>query len=225
MKKVVITGLLTGIVLVGGCARHTETPVATNFPYDTQKKLQAASHWQLIAKDTARQMVAAMPTRRPLYVRQPEQQSPFEKAFSQQLIASLTAAGYPVMKSDARSDTLTVEVSAEPLRFSRNRLQYKTTGGLTALAGGLWVLRNIYENVSPGAAMVTAAVAADSAHWLRSEFASGPTPRTEIVVTASVSSADRYYMQSTSAYYTSDADFSLYENWPTSALPVKGAVQ
>lgn len=35
MKKVVITGLLTGIVLVGGCARHTETPVATNFPYDT----------------------------------------------------------------------------------------------------------------------------------------------------------------------------------------------
>ena len=40
-----------------------------------------------------------------------------------------------------------------------------------------------------------------------------------------MSSADRYYMQSTSAYYTSDADFSLYENWPTTALPVKGAVQ
>ncbi len=42
------------------------------------------------------------------------------------------------------------------------------------------------------------------------------------MVSTSVSSAEQYYLQTTSAYYTADSDFSLYENWPTAILPVKG---
>lgn len=224
MKKLIF-GLVVGTALFTGCARHSETPIATNFPFQKQQKLQAASHWQLIAQDTAKNLISAVPERRPLYVRQSEQQSQFEKAFTQQLIGSLTAAGYPVMKHANRPDTLTVDVSAEPLRFSKGRRQYKTTGSLTALTGGLWVLRNIYENVSPGAAMVTAAATVDTTQWLRSEFASGPTPQTEIIVTTSVSSADRYYAQNSSAYYTTDSDWSLYDSWPSVNIPLKGEKQ
>jgi len=224
MKKIIM-GLLAGTVLLSGCARHSETPIATNFPYQKQEKLQAASHWQLIAQDTTRQLIAAVPERQPLYVRQSDQQSPFEKAFTQQLIGSLTAAGYPVMKHGNRMDTLVIDVSAEPLRFSKGRRQYKTTGGLTMLTSGLWVLERIYDVVSPGAAMVAGAAAVDTTHWLRSEFAFGPTPRTEIIVTTSVSSADRYYAQNTSAYYTSDDDLSLYDNWPVANIPVRGVSQ
>lgn len=150
------------------------------------------------------------------------QHSAFEQAFARQLVSELTAAGYPVMKHARRHDILTVDVSASALRFSRHRQQYSSTGVLSALASGLWVLHEIYDNVSPGAAMVTATVAVDAATWLRSEFASGPTPRTELMVSTSVSSAEQYYLQTTSAYYTADSDFSLYENWPTAILPVKG---
>ncbi len=221
MNKIIM-GLLASSVLLSGCATHSEAPYATNFETQKQHKLQAASHWQLISQNVAQQLITALPERRPLHVRQSEQQSPFEKAFTQQLIASLTAAGYPVMKHADRSDTLIVDVSAVPLRFSKHRWQYKTTGGLTMLTSGLWVLERIYDVVSPGAAMVAGAAALDTTHWLRSEFASGPTPRTELIVTTSVSSADRYYVQNTSAYYTADDDWTLYDSWPSVAMPVRG---
>lgn len=223
MQKVVI-GLLAGTVLLTGCARHSETPIATNFEYQKQLKMQAASHWQLIAQDTAQRLMAQAQEKRPLFVRQSPQQSAFEKTFNQQLIASLLAAGYPVLKEGAYSrDALVVEVSAVPLPFSPNRQQYKTTGKWTMLTGGLWVLERIYDKVSPGAAMMAGAVAADSAWWLRSEFASGPTPRTELIVTTNISSNDRYYAQTTNAYYTSDTDWHLYAQQPAGViLPVKG---
>lgn len=217
-----ILGLLASSVVIGGCARHTEAPIASNFPYQQQHKLQSAAHWQLIARDTAAQIKAQLPTQRALYVHTSGQHSPFEQAFMQQLASELASTGYPMMKRAQRPDVLTVEVSATPLRFSRHRQQYSTTGVLTALSSGLWVLHEIYNNVSPGAAMVAGAVAVDATTWLRSEFASGPTPRTELIVNTRVSSADQYYLQTTSAYYTADGDLSLYENWPTAILPVKG---
>ncbi|WP_349568873.1 hypothetical protein [Azotobacter salinestris] len=227
MQKVIV-GLLAGTVLLSGCARHSETPIATNFEYQKQLKMQAASHWQLIAQDTAKKLMAQVPERRPLHVLQTSRQSPFEQAFNQQLIASLLAAGYPLMKKGAsHNGALVVEVSAVPIPFSPNRKQYKTTGGLTMLASGLWVLESIYDDVSPGAAAVAAAAAVDASSWLRSEFASGPTPRTELVVTTNISSDERYYAQTTNAYYTSDGDWHLYAQQPAQLpaviLPVKGS--
>jgi hypothetical protein len=224
MKRKTIWGLLGGSILLSGCVSgFSEAPIATNFPAHKQQKLQAAAHWQVIADDTASQLIKALPERRPLHVQQSSQQSPFEKAFSGQLIGTLTAAGYPVMKTADRPGTLSVDVSATPLRFSKNRKPHNSPGALTLLAGGLWVLHDIYNDVSPGAGMMAAAVAVDATHWLRSEFASGATPQTELIVTASVSNAERYYMQTSSVYYTSDPDVGLYvQGIPATVIPVKG---
>lgn len=221
MQKVTV-GLLVGTVLLGGCALpYTEAPIATNAPTQSQMKLQAASHWQLIAEDTAAQLIAAIPDRHhPLHVHQSDKASPFEKAFSRQLIGILTAAGYPVMRTLDHPGTLQVDVSAAPLQFSKDRLQGKYAGGATTLAGGLWVLRNIYNNVSPGAAMMATTLTIDAANWLGAEYASGPTPRTELLVTVSVYSSERYYAQTNNAYYTSDDNWGLYAQY--TALPVKG---
>lgn len=224
MKKVMM-GLLVGSMVLSGCARHSETPIASNFPYQQQHKLQSASHWQLISQNAAEQLIQSLPEKRPLYIRQSAQHSPFEKAFAQQLTTSLIAAGYPIMKQPMRSDMLVVDVSATPLRFAPGRKQYSTTGKLTLLTSGLWVLERIYDVVSPGAAMVAGAAAVDTTHWLRSEFASGPTPRTELMVTTTVSNDAQYYAQNTSVYYTADRDLSLYENWPVTSIPLKGGVQ
>ncbi len=163
-----------------------------------------------------------MPERKPLHVREGARPSPFESAFNQQLIASLLEAGYPVMKSDDHYGTLVVEVSAKPVPFSPDRLQNRSTGKLTLLTSGLWVLERIYDKVSPGAAMVGAAAAVDAHQWLRSEFASGPTPRTELIVTSSISSSERYLAQTTAAYYTSDNDARLYGPGGPYLLPLKG---
>ena len=137
------------------------------------------------------------------------------------MIGILTAAGYPVMRTLDRPDILAVDVSAVPLQFSRGRLQGKYAGGVTALAGGLWVLRNVYNNVSPGAAMMGTAVAVDAHRWLNSEYAAGPTPSTELIVTVGVYSGERYYAQANNTYYTSEDNWALYARH--TALPVRGS--
>ncbi|MDH1212964.1 hypothetical protein N5C38_18130 [Pseudomonas chengduensis] len=223
-RLAVSTGLLAAALFSVGCATpFTPVPVAVNFPHAKQEKLQAASHWQLIAEDTARQLIRSLPDDRPLYVSQPATQSPFARVFSQQLISSLLSAGYPIYKRDNGSGVLVVEVSAEPVRFSPNRLQYRYVGTATTLTSGLWVLRNIYRNVSPGAAMVSAAAGLDAAEWYHSEFAKGPTPEIELVVNTSISDQYRYYAQTSSAYYTVDPEWRLYApGWEGTNVPVIG---
>ena len=48
-------GLLASSTLLGGCAHYAQAPQPTNFPTQEQQHVQAASHWQLIAGDSARQ--------------------------------------------------------------------------------------------------------------------------------------------------------------------------
>ncbi len=224
MQRKLVIGLLAGSVVLSGCvARHSEAPIATNFAAQKQLKMQSASHWQLIARDAAAQLIAALPEKHPLHVRQSDTQSPFEKAFTGQLIGELNRAGYPVMKTEGRSDTLLVEVSATPLLFSRNRLQGKPVGRWSMLTAGLWVLREIYEDSSLTGATMATAVTLDALEWFHSESASGPTPRTELIVTTSISNAERYYAQVSSTYYTTDSDWNLYSGSGSAiALPVKG---
>lgn len=229
MKRVML-GLVAGSVLLGGCAApYSEAPTATNVPTSNQLKLQAASHWQLIAQDAAGRLTASL-DKTPLYVHQHEQQSQFERAFIQQLISSLISAGYPVMRSPNHLGTRTVEVSAQALSFSPNRKKARTLiGAPTALAAGLWAVGEAVT-MAPGDALGAAALgglALTEAHqWFASEKASGPTPRTEIIVTTRVISPDRYVAQVSSAYYTTETDSGLYRSAREGmAIPVRGGVQ
>lgn len=223
-RLAVSAGLLASTLFAAGCTTpFTPVPVAVNFPHAKQEKLQAASHWQLIADDTARQLIRSLPDDRPLYVSQPATQSPFARVFSQQLITSLLRAGYPVHKQSTGAGVLVVEVDAEPVRFSPNRLQYRYVGTATTLTSGLWVLRGIYRSVSPGAAMVAAAGGLDAAEWFHSEFARGPTPEMELVVNTTVSDQHRYYARVSDAYYTVDPEWRLYApGWQGVNVPVVG---
>lgn len=223
MQRRIIMGLLTGSALLGGCAHYAQAPQPTNFPTQEQPHVQAASHWQLIAGDSARQLMAAMPEKQPLHVLRKSGESPFEEAFTAQLVTELTRAGYPVMKNAERPGTLLVELSAQPVQFSANRQRPAAAGELTLLAGGLWVLRNLYENASPGAAMMAGAVAIDAGRWFGAKISGGAlVPQTELIVTTSISSHERYYAQTSAAYYTTQSDWGLYAR--NALLPVKGGL-
>lgn len=220
-----IVTLVASTMLLAGCvAPYTEAPVATNFKTEYQKKLQSASHWQLIAEDTSAQLISRLPrTQQKLYVAQHSELSPFQKAFNQQLISSLIAAGYLVMKTPNEHNTLTVDVKTDPVRFSKTPKRTPYIGEATTLAGGLWVLRNIYRDTSPGAAMMGAAVSYDIYNFLSSEYAAGATPKTELVVTASISDSTRYYANTTNVYYTTDSDWHNYAaQLPTTQFQLQG---
>ena len=228
MKK--ITAVLAAscaLVGISGCTTpYSETPIATNAPTENQLKLQAASHWQLIAQDAAARLTASL-EKRALYVRQDDQQSPFERAFTQQLISSLIAAGYPVMKSPDYPDVMVVDVSAEAVKFAPERQAGRSLiGAPTLLAAGLWAAGEAIT-MAPGdaaGALALGGLGLSEAHeYFTSERASGPIPRTEIIVTTQVSNANRYLAQVTSAYYTTESDYHLYSQEKVGmAFPVKG---
>lgn len=208
MKVRTIGAALALTAIVTGCATpHSEVPLATNFPTAKQPKVQAAAHWNTIAVDVASQMSTKLVERRPLHVAQPATKSAFDRAFANQLVSALVGSGHTVLKSPAGA--LTVEVDTQIVSFSPDRPQYRHAGTATALATGVWALH--VGEATAGAALFATIAAADAYTWFRSEFATGETPKTEIIVTTSVSDNNQYLSRNTSVYYVADSDKALYE--------------
>ncbi|TFW36147.1 hypothetical protein [Massilia horti] len=210
----------TAALLLAGCAfPYSPAPVVTNFRTIHQEKVLAAAHWKAISAHIEQQLSPALRNapRLPLYV-QPVQATPFNQALASQMITSLVNDGFVVSKMP--EGALLVEIDTQAVEFSRNRPQYKTTGEHSALAAGLWVLTDIQSHTPQWFA--TAAIFTQDAYkWFQSQFATGETPKTEILISVGVSSEQRYYARSTSVYYTSDSDRTLYQVEPPKVQLVK----
>lgn len=207
MIKISVVAALVCLPLFAGCAApYSEAPLATNFPTTKQPKLQAASHWNVIAGDVAKQISASIKEKRPLYVSRPSVKTDFDRAFANQLTSALLAEGYTVWKTPAGA--LSVEIDTQSVRFSANRPQYNYAGLATALTTGVWALHD--AGATAGAVFFAGVASADAYSWFRSEFATGETPQTEIIVTTRVSDADQYLAHSTNIYYVADSDSRMY---------------
>ncbi|MBV7535010.1 hypothetical protein KW842_04420 [Duganella sp. sic0402] len=200
--------LVAGILLAGCASRYTPTPLAANFPTTKQAKLQAAHHWGVISDNISRRVALELRKSppRPVYIAEPKDPSPFQRALAAQLTTSLVNDGYVVSRNAAGS--LKVELDVQTLTFSADRPQYRYYGEKTVLAGGIVVLSALDAGFAFNAGTALAAV--DGHQWLNSQFAPGETPKTEIIVTVSVSDQYRYLARNTSAYYVADTDRVLY---------------
>jgi hypothetical protein len=219
--KVHTTGAAVVVAtMLAGCATpYSEAPLATNFPTTKQEKVQAAAHWNAIAKDVANQISSRLTERRPIHVLQPAGKSAFERAFASQLVSSLVANDHTVMKQP--TGALSVEIDTQVVGFSPNRPQYRHAGTATALMTGVWALH--VGEATAGAALYATVAAADAYSWFRSEFATGETPQTEIIVTTSVSDGNQYLSRNTSVYYVADTDKALYQaGLPGNTIKVRG---
>ncbi len=208
MRMTSIAAVAMLAVLLAGCATpYSEAPLATNFPTTKQRKLQAAAHWNVIAGDVAKQISAGLGEKRPLYVNQLSARTAFDRAFANQLISALVADGFAVRKDPVGA--LSVEVDTQSVRFTADRPMYRYAGAPTALMTGVWALHS--AEATAGAVLYAGVAAADAYSWFRSEFATGDTPQTEIIVTVSVSDASQYLARVTNVYYVADADSRIYE--------------
>lgn len=201
-------GLMVAGCVAGCAARYTPTPLATNFPVSKQPKLQAAEHWAVIAGHIEQQLKQALAKQppRPLYIADTPQATPFQRALTGQLVTALVNDGYTVSRTAPGS--LKVELDMQAVTFSANRPQYRYHGEHAALASGVWVLSEIDL---PPLAIVAAGVGAyDSYNWFDDQFAPGAPPRTEIILTVSVTDQYRYLARNSSAYYVADGDRPLY---------------
>ena len=214
MRRCRLLSALAMTAMIAGCATpYSEAPLATNFPTSKQQKLQAAAHWNAIAGDVAKQIVDKQKDRQPLYVNHAQGKTEFDRAFSNHLISALVAHGIVVQKNALGA--LAVDVDTQVVQFSANRPQYNYAGAATALTAGVWAL----HNASPAGIATAGIVGTDAYLWFRSEFATGETPRSEIIITTSVSNRDQYLSRTTSVYYVADADQGLYQ--AHAPVPVK----
>ena len=227
-KKIALA--LIAAAALGGCKTpYSPAPLATNFPTTKQEKLQAAAHWTAIASHMEQQLAGELKKSppRPLYVASPANPTPFQLAINNQLISSLVSDGYVVSRTPAGALQISLDVQA--ITFAPNRKQAPTVGVATAIATGVWVLaERIGDPIGKlgrfaGAAGVGAGI--DAYQWYGSEYASGPTPRTEIIITASVTDEHRYVARASNTYYVADADRTLYGEAPSQlsqSFQVKG---
>ncbi|OEZ55689.1 hypothetical protein DUGA6_53430 [Duganella sp. HH105] len=202
------TAVAAGILLAGCASRYTPTPLAANFPTTKQAKLQAAYHWGVISDNIEKNIVAQLKKGppRPVFLNEPKEPSAFQRALTTQLTTSLVNDGYVVSRSPAGS--LKIDMDVQAVTFTANRPQYRYHGESAALATGVWVLSEIEAPLMANVAV--AAGAWDSYEWFNAQFAPGATPKTEIIVTVSVSDQFRYVARTTSAYYVADSDRILY---------------
>ena len=190
-----------GLILSGCAARYTPAPLAANFPSTKQAKLQATYHWSIVASAVEQQLAMELkktPTR-PLFITMPADPSPFQRALATQLTTALVNDGYTVARAPAGA--LKIDLDVQTLMFAADRPQYRPyLGQRVPLASGVWMARELAAPPVENRPLDPAAA----------EFAPGATPRTEIIVTISVSDQYRYLARNTSAYYVADADYALY---------------
>ncbi|MDR2452668.1 MAG: hypothetical protein LBE85_13120 [Candidatus Accumulibacter sp.] len=148
-------------------------------------------------------------------------------------------------------NALVLDVRYSAYAFQPRDIYY--TGQATTLMAGLFTAGGIiaggssvgvsdggplefppYRYLSWGAKLLGVTALADASFWASHNFDTGPdgkymgqVPKTEILVTASVTQGDRIVVRRSNVYFTSDEDAALYWNQrpspvPVTTLPVKG---
>jgi len=218
--------LITALITLAGCM--TQTPVPVTYKYSTQQKMQAAHHWDILAKDVASQtqqtLVRAGRQGEPVYVEFVN--SPYGQGFRDFLMTGLVNGGLNIL-TDQREASLIVRYKAQLLYHIENRWTRLPPGFITAsatvLAGGVMVLREAFEYGSSAAQAGTAIGvgigAAAIADALSGRFTKG-LPHSEVILTTSLIDGDIYLMRKTDIYYINDVDFQQYLARP-SAVQLK----
>jgi hypothetical protein len=210
------------IAMLSACAPfpYTEAPLATNFATTKQAKLQAGHHWQVIANDTADTLAAALAKggtciksqNCPSLHIQSAPGSAFGRAFNSQFVSRLVNQGQSV--ATGPSGDVSVAIEAQTVRFAGNRSQYMGVGKFTMLGAGIWGLHDLTShsgaNHAGAAAGMAVAITGDVLEYNMAEFAKGPTPEIELILTVSAMKGGQYLARSTNIYYIADSDATLY---------------
>ncbi|MCK5720332.1 MAG: membrane lipoprotein lipid attachment site-containing protein [Thiomargarita sp.] len=128
MKKILVT--IISILLLAGCSGYKSLPTAVSYPDTSQRKMQAAHHWDVLAKDLAQRIKKTlyisfpdMTVKPPLflkrvYVKNP---SPFDQTFFNLLNSRLIQNGLVVINNNLGYDNyLLIEYNMQVIHRESN---------------------------------------------------------------------------------------------------------
>lgn len=206
--KISYAPLLILCLGLGACA--SQVPVATTYPVTFQRKMQAAEHWDILTAHVADRLQESLlglgqpPGGRPiaLYVQQPKYDSEFSMAFHNLLLTHLLERGFLVSENPGGGYAVSYDVQVVT---HKDRGFIRPVPGLfTALTGAVLVLDATADS-NPATAAMMGAVGLDVATGFITD-----QPNSEIIVTTSVMSGDRYVTRVRDIYYISDNNVGQY---------------
>ena len=206
--------LFLAIFLVCSCSSRIPEPIT--YPYSQQKKMQASSHWDVLAADLANrinnQLILTEHIDKAVFVKetcgdensscQPNETSSFNEAFHDLLITNLFGYGVPT-KIRPDDEAIEVHYKVQVVHHNTDRVRSLQPGLLTGLSTAVMVLRNAPAELMILAAGVAADIAntslADSGHY-------------EIIITTSMINKERYLFRASDIYYINEKDFYHYQD-------------
>ena len=190
-------------ILILGCA----SPIPILYFPDTQHRMQAVRHWDLLAKDVAEQIKLTLDNARIISEQRiyvvPNDTTPFGKTFRELLITQLVKVGLPVCH-EKRDSALMVENSVQVIRHRAQRMVDDMWGSnsiYTVLSDDILVLRG-NDETTVGPTQFTV------------ENVANGLPHTEVVITSTIINNNDYVLRRSDIYYINDPDFWHYQNLP-----------
>jgi hypothetical protein len=200
-------------LLVAACAQpYSEVPVPSNFVTSKQLKLQATDHWNIIAKDVAKNIADVYQSDTPIWIEPNHNASPFEQVFRQQLTTALNNHGLKVL-IEPTDRFYQLNIDTQVLRFSADRIRANTNRVPTALSTGVWALDHARMNpvTTRRDGNFDDSIAINDFYWAGNEFSQGEIPQQEIIINSRINNQQQYIISDTRSYYISDDDTSLYQ--------------
>lgn len=210
---------LAAAALLAGCGT-LDVPRADNYPATGQKKARAVHHWDVLAGDVAGRVaekIASWPAGEyPIHVRVADNSS-FNQGFLKLLKVHLLNRGVAVSAVptavELEVQTQLVQHESEPPRG------FPVPMAGTVLGTGVgvwrdWAVHYPGRTLLPGVATALglgAGVALDMAHLYTQGAAAGGPTRTEVLITSTLKSQDRYLAGTADLYYIERADAVLYQ--------------
>lgn len=200
---------------LGGCfyANTSQAPIATTYPYTEQQRMQAAHHWEVLARHEAGQILQRERVRfRDLHIQEPNPEGyvaysggEFDRGFRTLLTSELVTRGASVTTVPT-SNSAEVVIGVEVVEHRDRSFVRPPVGAFTALAAGVAVATIPINRWSePALGLIPTAVAADvtSGSWTY-------TGNEEIIVTTQVIDGERILYSSSNIYYINKGDRRQY---------------
>ncbi|WP_369335783.1 hypothetical protein [Halomonas sp. ND22Bw] len=192
-----------------GCLyrQMSQAPVATTYPYSEQQRMQAAHHWEVLARHEADRMLDSERLRfRPLYLTPASapENGEFARGYRALLTSELVSGGAPVTLDPLNA--LEVRFDVELVEHRDRGFVRPPEGAFTALAAGVAVATiPINHWAEPALGLIPAAMGADvvSGSWTH-------TGNEEVIITTQVLDGTEILYSSSNLYYVNRGDRDQY---------------
>jgi len=210
------------LFFMSSCGR---IPEPVGYPYSKQEKMQAAHHWNILAKDLSNrinnELIRSDFLETSVFVKETcgSDSAPCEKAkttefdegFRDLLITELVNYGIPTNAKPDR-EAITVNYKVQVVYYRANRFRTLQPGLLTALTTAVAVLRNAPSEII-AISLAAGVDYANSALAMSSNY--------EVIITTSMVFRQKYLFRSSDIYYINGADFYHYQKGRNSAKTIQ----